>query len=252
MLSRKEFLAGSLLLAAAPGAFAQEQSPLPERLQGPDGLPMGYRNDDVPLFFREPWKVAPLGHGGPASQANVAEPDLQLTLYGSPQDINPRRGSERGIQINSGPGVPGTGHLFTGLCEQPSAMSLRDRNNYVDLSGLGKIRWLTRVTGLHLVRPIVKLADGTWLLGEHGDGSVFDYHWGEFTLTETRWIGIDMKRVVTLGRWLDKVDLSKVDEVGFADLLPGSGHGDGGYANLATFEVYGRAVPRAAAVPKSK
>jgi hypothetical protein len=40
------------------------------------------------------------------------------------------------------------------------------------------------------------------------------------------------------------VDLSKVDEVGFADLMPGSGHGAGGYVNVSTFEVYGRPVKR--------
>jgi hypothetical protein len=38
--------------------------------------------------------------------------------------------------------------------------------------------------------------------------------------------------------------LSKVDEIGFADLLPGSGHGWGGFVNVGRIEVYGRAVER--------
>ncbi len=42
-------------------------------------------------------------------------------------------------------------------------------------------------------------------------------------------------------------DLSKVDEVGFADLMPGSGHGTGGYIHLGTIEVFGKSIPRAAA-----
>ena len=42
----------------------------------------------------------------------------------------------------------------------------------------------------------------------------------------------------------EAVDLSKVDEVGFADLMPGSGHGAGGYVNVASFEVYGKPVKR--------
>ena len=33
-------------------------------------------------------------------------------------------------------------------------------------------------------------------------------------------------------------------QVGFADLLPGSGHGWGGFVNVARIEVYGRAVAR--------
>jgi len=47
--------------------------------------------------------------------------------------------------------------------------------------------------------------------------------------------------------WVDvnRVDLSKVDAVGFADLMPGSGHGTGGYIHLGTIEVFGKAIPRA-------
>jgi catechol 2,3-dioxygenase-like lactoylglutathione lyase family enzyme len=41
-----------------------------------------------------------------------------------------------------------------------------------------------------------------------------------------------------------KVDLSKVDAVGFADLTPGSGHGTGGYSDVAWIEVYGKPVKR--------
>ena len=53
-----------------------------------------------------------------------------------------------------------------------------------------------------------------------------------------------MARVVVVGNEVAKPDLTRVDEVGFADLMPGSGHGPGGYANVATFEVYGRPVTR--------
>jgi hypothetical protein len=35
-----------------------------------------------------------------------------------------------------------------------------------------------------------------------------------------------------------------VDEVGFADLMPGSGHGPGGWVDVASIEVYGKAVKR--------
>ena len=39
--------------------------------------------------------------------------------------------------------------------------------------------------------------------------------------------------------------------VGFADLIPGSGHGAGGYVNVASFEVYGKPVKRHGAVNQS-
>lgn len=44
--------------------------------------------------------------------------------------------------------------------------------------------------------------------------------------------------------WAPNPDLSKVDEAGFADLMPGSGHGSGGWVNYTEIEVDGKAVPR--------
>ncbi len=252
LICAMSLVASSAFAQGPQSAVAPTRSPDPPIVVKGPNIPIGYKENDVPLFFREPWKIPPVSHDGPLAQRHVSNANLELKLYGWPKDIDPARGPEHGMQANGGPGLPGTGHLFTGLCEGPCAMALRDEKNYVDLSGFGKIRWSTRVTGLHQLHPIVKLADGTWLLGEHGDGTVFDYHPSEFTLSETRWIQMDMQKVVTRGRWLDKVDLSKVDEVGFADLMPGSGHGDGGYSNLDSFEVYGKTVPRSAGASSGK
>jgi hypothetical protein len=55
---------------------------------------------------------------------------------------------------------------------------------------------------------------------------------------------MDGAKVQPKGVLLDKADLSKVDAVGFADLSPGSGHGSGGYADVAWIEVYGKPVKR--------
>ena len=69
-----------------------------------------------------------------------------------------------------------------------------------------------------------------------------------------RWMKLDIERVVTKGTYgpaqdasawrREPIDLGKVDEVGFADLIPGSSHGAGGYVNVASFEVYGKPVRR--------
>ena len=66
----------------------------------------------------------------------------------------------------------------------------------------------------------------------------------EFALSSVRWLALDIDRVVTRGTWVEKPDLSRVDEVGFADLLPGSGHGWGGFVNVGKIEVYGAGVRR--------
>jgi hypothetical protein len=67
---------------------------------------------------------------------------------------------------------------------------------------------------------------------------------GDIALSEVRWLKLDVASVVTKGNFVEKPDLSKVDEVGFADLLPGSGHGAGGWSDVAVIEVYGKPVKR--------
>ena len=44
--------------------------------------------------------------------------------------------------------------------------------------------------------------------------------------------------------WGSKVDLSKVDEIGFTDLSRGAGHGQGGNSGIDWMEVYGNPVKR--------
>ncbi len=189
------------------------------------------------LFLKEEWK-APEGGGEKPIDATAAvgNPDLELKLYGP---------GGKDFQVT---GVAGNDsnpvHLWTGLCEQLCAAALRDKNNYVDLSGLAMIRWVTKVSGFHLVHPIVKLADGTWLVGDHGDGSTLDWHSDEFSLGDVKWRKLNIAKVVTTGDWVANPDLTKVDEVGFTDLMPGSGHGAGGWSDVGKIEVYGKPVKR--------
>jgi len=195
-----------------------------------------------PLFFSEPWRslaTAPDDHGAwPASQQGVASPNLQLTLHGTSgkeiQLVNVR-GSADLYPLN----------LWTGTTTSPSAATLRDRSSFVDLtSPFAKIRWTVRTSGFHQVRPVVKLADGTWLVGDHTTGPCADFNQDDVTIADVRWMKLDIARVVAVGNWVEHPDLSKVDEVGFADLMPGSGHGPGGYVNVARIEVYGKPVKR--------
>jgi hypothetical protein len=195
-----------------------------------------------PLFFSESWKPLPTppdDHGAwPMVQGGVANPNLEMTLYGT---------TAKEIQLVAGRGgsdvVPT--NLWTGTTTSPSAVALRDKNNFVDLSApLAKIRWVVRTSGFHQAWPIVKLADGTWLVGDRPSGLQADFNQSEITPTDVRWLKLDIARVVTVGTWIDHPDLKKVDAVGFADLMPGSGHGAGGYINVGRIEVYGTPVKR--------
>ena len=62
-------------------------------------------------------------------------------------------------------------------------------------------------------------------------------------MTNVRRIKLDPEKVVAVNGgaatanpnnkiWMPNPDLSRVDEIGFADLMPGSGHGTGGYIQL--------------------
>jgi hypothetical protein len=204
----------------------------------------GQRGSQVrpPLFLSEPWKALttpPDDHGAwPASQEGVSNQNLQLTLHGtSGKEIQlvAVRGSADLYPVN----------LWTGTTTSPSAASLRDRGNFVDLTDpLAKIRWTVRTSGFHQVRPLVKLADGTWLVGDRATGPSADFNQADVSIADVRWIKLDIARVVAVGNWIEHPDLSRVDEIGFADLMPGSGHGAGGYVNVGRIEVYGKPVKR--------
>ncbi|MGP0073637.1 MAG: hypothetical protein ACLPWF_17110 [Bryobacteraceae bacterium] len=224
--------------AIAAGVFAQEPAPQAAPASTPTAARPGERTGSrAPLFFRETWKTVKGEHA--ATQDQVASANLELKLYG------PSANDVQAVGNADDPSNPP--HVWTGLCASPVAVALRDKDNYVDLTGLARVRWETKVSGFHKVRPVVKLADGTWLVGDREDGSMLDWHDSEFSFGEVRWLKLKIDKVVTTGNFVKDPDLSKVDEVGFADLLPSSGHGPGGWSDLAWIEVYGKSVKRDAA-----
>lgn len=188
------------------------------------------------LFFREEWKQNDKNDEHPITQASVANANLELKMYGpnaAEMAITGRAGDENNPI-----------HVWTGLCTGPCAVLLRDKTSFADLSGLARIRWNTKMSGYHQIRPIVKLADGNVYVGDQADGSTRDWIVSEISFADLKWLKVDPARAVTTGNILDKIDLSKVDEVGFIDLMPGSGHGAGGWVDVAEVEVYANKVAR--------
>ena len=195
-----------------------------------------------PLFIGEPWKLGKKADGSvetdqvPVTQQNISAGSLELELIGP---------SAKDIQATGIPGNKGNPlHVWTGLCTTPCGVAFRNKQNYVDLTGLASIKWNTKVSGLHAIRPVVKLADGTWLVGDQTSGSTVGWLENEVAFAGLRWLKLDPEKVVTKGNWLERPDLSRVDEVGFVDLMPGSGHGPGGWSDVAQIEVYGVSVRR--------
>lgn len=190
------------------------------------------------LFFKEDWKQTAQGGEHPVAADSIANPGLELKLYVPAGEI---------VLTGAANDENNPTHVWLGLCTSPCAVAFRDKTRLADLTGLARIRWNTKTSGFHQVRPIVKLADGTWLIGDRAEGSTRDWLIGEISYADLRWLKLDVARVVTTGTFVDKVDLSQVDEIGFADLMPGSGHGPGGWSDVAQVEVFGKPVPRPAA-----
>jgi hypothetical protein len=187
------------------------------------------------LVIKEEWKQTAAGGEHPFAAEDVSNANLDFKVYGvKTEDL-----------LLTGTGRDGDPiHLWTGLCPTACAITLRDKANYVDLTGLARIRWNTKVSGFHQVRPVIKLADGTLLVGSRAEEPRADYLFNEFAISEVRWLRLDPDKVQTKGDFVANPDLSKVDEIGFADLTPGSGHGAGGWVDVGEIDVYGKAVPR--------
>jgi hypothetical protein len=261
--------AAALLIASS---FAAAQPPQAESSAAPPALP--------PLFLNAEWRqrtpppnappdfvleggVSPAALTNAALELNIYDPNAASVARYREQPPPRSRvgdwGSTSCVQLagynqNPPPREVGAGqrtdppNLWTGVCQTPIAVTLRDRTSYVDLTGLARIHWVTRVSGFHVVRPVVKLADGSWFVGDYGEGAPSAnstlFLESEFAVSSVRWLPLDITRVVTVGQSWAQPDLSRVDEIGFADLLPGSGHGWGGFVNVGRIEIYGRSVKR--------
>ena len=193
-----------------------------------------------PLFLRETFKEPPTGATeAPMTQEFLANPNLEVKLYGP-------GGKEVNVVHHASPKDEPT-YIWSGVATGTWALTLRDKANYVDLSSpVAKIKWRTKMAGFHLLRPVIKLADGTMLVGDYTEQYASDWHESEFALADVRWRGLDPEHAVeaTDGRWRPTPDLTKVDEIGFTDLSAGTGHGAGGSARVDYIEVYGVPVKR--------
>ncbi len=187
--------------------------------------------DRPPLFFREDWKETEAAT--PVTQAHVANPDLILTVHG------PGRAGVKKSHHDKPADDPY--YIWSGTAEGNWAVSLRHKAALVDLTGLAKIRWRSKQSGYRQLRIILKLSSGQWLASDAADGDAVDWREREFPLGGIRWRRLDIQKIVE-GAWVEKPDLSRVDEIGFTDLMTGGA--SAACSRLDWIEVYGRAYSR--------
>jgi hypothetical protein len=231
---RKTTSLGVFIFAmVAAGTYAQQPAAAP-RPTGPPALlfRMALENNTRALVATEV----------------LQNPNFKLQTYGDGKNIL--------VAIGKNETDP---HFFDGLCDKPCGLTFQDKNNYFDLTGKAKMKWTIIVSGFHRARPLIKLADGTLLIGDQAEGSIADWQQSEVSLSEVRWLKLDPARGVTLGNWVQNPDLSKVDEAGFFDVIPGSGvriegvpvekipaPPVGGWIAMSTFELWGKPAGREA------
>ena len=182
-------------------------------------------------FFREDFKETPAET--PITQAHIANPDLILMTYGPGKALLKKSHHDKPADDPY--------YVWSGQCTGNWAVAFRHRSAQVDLTGQAKIRWRSKQAGYRELRIILKLADGTWLVSNEADGPSEDWRVREFNLSDIRWRKLDIEQVIE-GAWVDKADLSRVEEVGFTDLMRGGGTPS--CSRLDWIEVDGKPVKR--------
>jgi|SRR5579862_8239571 len=224
---------------AQPQARAAEAAPAPR----------------PPVFFHEAWKIP----SGPDPRRIFAQEwlmnqNLELKQYGpgtkghgvEHQD-EPRFKDFAGSLIVNTHGEPNNwAYIWSGFAEGNWAFTLRDRNNFVDLSKVeAKIKWMSWQSGFQLLRPVIKTADGKYYVGDNTDGPTADWHEHEIVLADVHWLALNPKIAQELGGGWQTPDLSKVDEIGVTTLARGVAPGSVSCARVGYIEVIGNPVPRA-------
>jgi len=183
------------------------------------------------LFFREDWKETPAAT--PVTQMHVVNRDLILGLYGPGCDSIKKSHHETPADDPY--------YIWSGLSLGNWAVTLKHSKSFVDLTGYAKVLWRSKQAGLRCLHLVLKLADGNWLVSSQGDCISKDWRITEFNLMDLNWYTLDIKSVIEVKPVKDP-DLSKVDEIGFTDLMTGGG--SDACSRLDWIEVYGKPVGR--------
>lgn len=188
------------------------------------------------LFFEEAWKQLPKGGENPLVQAHVANPNLQLKLYG------PKNEQFQVTGFDGNDSNPT--HTWSGLVGAGATIAFKHKNSFADFSKGARIMVQSKTSGFHKLQPFIKLADGKTYIGDLQLGQTVDFLFDEFRLEQVKWIAFNPELGITRGNLLDTLDVSKVDEIGFTDLQTGADHGAGGWSDIGIVRVYANAVPR--------
>lgn len=175
---------------------------------------------------------------------NLSNKELDLHIYGNANEI--RKAFH-----------PEEDYTYTGETVENWALTVSAKASYWNLAGDGRIRFRTRNSGYRFLHVVIKTADGKYFVSEEGSGESTAWIETDYILSNLRWRNLLMtdtpsnasnrrqpnpKRVPIVATSPGTPDLTKVDEVGFSDLMPGGWIPSTSRVNA--FWLYGKAVPR--------
>ena len=162
------------------------------------------------LYFREDWKETPAEI--PLSQKHVANPDLILKTYGPGADSLKKSHHDQPADD--------PWYVWSGQCRGTWALALKKKDSPVDLSKGGYVRWRTKQAGDRVLRVILGLEDGMWIVSEEGTGATEDWTVSTLKLDSLTWRELDIS-AIKAGKRIESPNFSRVKLIGCTDLMPG-------------------------------
>jgi len=243
-------------LCFAALAFAQAQQQAAPRPAGPAAQAAKdscwgrspCSEDHRPLLaFREDWMDAtpgvPTDYKDKDLDAHLQNKNLTHGRYGTgAKDVI----YDRHIAPRDDPG-----YIWLGACAAgPCVITLKDKNDYLDLSNpMSKVVWRTKQGGFRQLRLVLKLADGSFLVSDRYAGPAEDWNISEILIGDVHWriLKIQDPRMYE-DALVEKPDLTRVDEIGFSDLMLGGPGFTSGTSRVDWIEVYANRVKRPAGI----
>ena len=166
------------------------------------------------LLFREDWKETPAEI--PVTQAHLTNSELTLHLHGPCKDLIKKSHHDRPADDPF--------YIWSGLCVSSNwAVSLEPHSGAFDLRGQSKVCWRAKQSGFRVLRIIIQLQNGDWLVSDVGDAASNDWREREFIIANIQWRKLNVELIAEEHPVLIDPDLSRVTQIGFTDLMIGAG-----------------------------
>ncbi len=199
-----------------------------------------------PVAFREDWTDAtpgvPTDYKDKDLDAHLQNKNLTMVRYGAgAKDVI----YDRHVGPRDDPG-----YIWLGACAAgPCVITLKDKADYLDLSNpMSKVVWRTKQGGFRQLRLVLKLADGSFLISDRYAGPAEDWNISEILISDVHWRILKIQEPVRIyeDSLVEKPNLTKVDEIGFTDLMVGGPGFTSGTSRVDWIEVHADRVKRSA------